>query len=188
MALSSRFVGAVSSAARSAGAALDSLGASMEVTRYVERLVPSTRFVPHNGVAPRAPLSFVSPSSTLVGDVTLAAGSSVWYGAVVRGDVNPVSVGANSSIGENAVVHVAKIQGDLPTSIGENVTIGPGAIVHAATLGSNVLLGARAQVLDGATVEDNVVVEAGAVVSPGSTLRSMTVYAGVPAKEVRKLK
>jgi carbonic anhydrase/acetyltransferase-like protein (isoleucine patch superfamily) len=159
----------------------------MEVTRYSERLVPSTRFVTMNNTTPSAPLCFVSPAATLVGDVHMGAGGSVWYGAVVRGDVNSVRIGSNTSIGENCVVHVAKIQGDRATNIGDNVTIQAGAIVHAATLGSNVLVGARAQVLDGAVVEDNVVLLPGAVASPGSKLESMNVYGGVPAKQVRKL-
>ena len=127
-------------------AALDKMGASMEVARYTERLTPSTRFVTYGGHTPSAPLSFVSPAATLVGDIKLGESCSVWYGAVVRGDVNSVRVGTNTSICENAVVHVAKIQGDFDTNIGNNVTVGPGAIVHAATLGSNIVVGARAQV------------------------------------------
>ncbi len=159
----------------------------MEVTRYTERLVPSTRFVTYNGKTPSAPQAFVSPASTLVGDVSISPGSSVWYGAVIRGDVNPVKIGANSSLGPNSTVHVAKIQGDYPTAIGDNVTVGAGAIVHAATVGNNVLIGAKAQVLDGAVVEDNVIIQAGTVCGPKSVMKSYTIYAGVPAKEVGKL-
>jgi carbonic anhydrase/acetyltransferase-like protein (isoleucine patch superfamily) len=156
----------------------------MEVTRYSERLVPSTRFVTYNGVSPTAPLTFIAPSSTLVGDVTIGKGSSVWYGSVIRGDVNPVKVGSNTHILENCVVHVAKIQGDFPSNIGSNVVIGAGSIIHAATLGSNITIGSRCLVLDGAVVEDGAVLLPGTVAGPGSICKSGTVYSGVPAAEV----
>jgi gamma-carbonic anhydrase len=156
----------------------------MEVTRYTERLVPSTRFVTYNGKSPSAPLTFIAPSSTLVGDVTIGKGSSVWYGSVVRGDVNPVSIGSNTHILENCVVHVAKIQGDFPSNIGSNVVIGAGSIIHAATLGSNVTVGDRCQVLDGAIVEDGAVLLPGTIAGPGSVCKSGKVYGGVPAKEI----
>ena len=77
---------------------------------------------------------------------------SVWYGATVRGDVNNVKIGSKTSIGDRAVVHVAKIQGDLPTKIGDNVTIGAGAIVHAFTIDDLVVVGESAQVMDGASI------------------------------------
>mmetsp|Transcript_1022 Transcript_1022/g.1774 ORF Transcript_1022/g.1774 Transcript_1022/m.1774 type:complete len:276 (-) Transcript_1022:68-895(-) len=179
-----KLVEAASGWARTIGSALDKAGAAMEVTRYTERLVPSTRFVAHNGKSPSAPLTFISPSSTLVGDVTVGKGSSVWYGSVVRGDVNPVKIGSNTHILENCVVHVAKIQGDFPTNIGSNTIIGTGSIIHAATLGSNVMIGDRCQVLDGAVVEDGAVLLSGAIASPGAVLKENKVYSGVPAKEV----
>jgi carbonic anhydrase/acetyltransferase-like protein (isoleucine patch superfamily) len=112
---------------------------------------------------------------------------SVWYGATVRGDGNPVTIGANSNIGDRAVIHIAKIQGDLPTSIGDNVTVGPGAMVHAATLKDYSLVGASAQVLDGATVGSNSIISPGSIVSPGTVVPDGEVWAGSPAKMVRKV-
>ena len=132
--LGARVVIAASNAARRLGQALDGLGRSMEVCRYADRLVPSTRFVAVDGVSPTvSPLTaFVAPSASVIGDVTLGKNSSVWYGAAVRGDVHKIVIGENTSVGDRAVIHVAKIQGDFASIIGDNVTIGPGAVVHAA--------------------------------------------------------
>uniref|UniRef100_A0A7S4QM24 Gamma carbonic anhydrase n=3 Tax=Ditylum brightwellii TaxID=49249 RepID=A0A7S4QM24_9STRA len=187
--IGSRVVVAASNAARRMGLALDGMGASMEVAKYTERLVPSTRFVAVDGVAPAVSESaaFVAPSASVIGNVSLGSKSSIWYGATVRGDVNHVVIGDNSSIGDRAVIHVAKIQGDSPTVIGNNDTIGPGAIVHAATLGDSCVVGASAQVLDGATVQEGAYVAPGAVVTPGTTVPAGQYWAGSPAKMVRSL-
>ena len=101
--------------------------------------------------------------------------------------MNNVVIGNNSSIGDRAVVHVAKIQGDFPTLIGDNVTVGPGAIIHAATLKDYSVVGASAQVLDGSVVESNSIVAPGAVLTPGTTVPSGELWSGSPAKMVRKL-
>ena len=106
---------------------------------------------------------------------------------MVRGDVNKVTIGENTAIRERAVVHVAKIQGDFATTIGNNVTIGPCAIIHACTLQDSVMVGASAQVLDGAVVESNSIVAPGAVVTPGTTVNAGEYWAGAPAKMVRAL-
>ena len=187
--LGARAVTAVSGAARSLGKALDSMGASMEVAKYTERLVPSTRIVAVDGVAPTISetAAFIAPSANVVGNVTLGPNSSVWYGATLRGDVNSITVGTNSSIGDRAIVHVAKIQGDHPTAIGDNVTVGPGAIVHAATVQDGVRIGPMAQIMDGATVGANSIVAPGAVVTPGTSVPSGELWSGNPAKSVRKL-
>jgi gamma-carbonic anhydrase len=168
--------------------ALDGLGKTMEVTKYTERLVPSTRFVSVNGVAPKVDaMSFVAPSASVIGDVTMGKESSVWYGAVLRGDVNTITIGNQSSIGDRAVVHVAKIQGDFPTHIGDHVTIGAGALVHAATVKDAVLIGESAQVLDGAVVESHSIIAPAAIVTPGTKVASGQLWAGSPAKMVRSL-
>lgn len=170
-------------------AILDNIGAKMEVAQYTERLVPSTRFVAVDGVAPivSETATFVAPSASVIGDVTLGSNSSIWYGATVRGDVNKVTIGTHTSIGDRAVVHVAKIQGDFATNIGNHVTIGPCAIVHAATIGDGAVIGASAQVLDGAIVESRAMVAPGAVVTPGTTVPAGELWAGAPAKSVRAL-
>lgn len=112
---------------------------------------------------------------------------SVWYGAVLRGDVNVLTVGENSSIGDRAVVHVAKIQGDFATHIGNYVTIGAGALVHAATLKDSVIIGESAQVLDGSVVESNSIVAPASVVTPGTTVKGGQLWSGSPARMVRML-
>mmetsp|Transcript_15817 Transcript_15817/g.32700 ORF Transcript_15817/g.32700 Transcript_15817/m.32700 type:complete len:285 (+) Transcript_15817:113-967(+) len=180
---------AASGAARRIGATLDSLGASMEVAKYTERLVPSSRIVSVDGVAPALPgaNNFIAPSASVIGNVTIGEHSSVWYGATVRGDVNNVKIGSKTSIGDRAVVHVAKIQGDHPTKIGDNVTVGAGAIVHACTLEDLVVIGESAQVMDGATVKSNSIVAPASIVTPGTTVPSGELWSGSPAKKERAL-
>jgi len=168
---------------------LDSMGASLEVAKYTERLVPSTRIVSVDSLAPTiSPLSkFIAPSANLIGDVTLGANSSVWYGATIRADGNSVTIGDNSNIGDRAVVHIAKIQGDNPTLIGNYVTVQSGAIVHAATLRDYSLVGSGAQILDGSTVGSNSIIQPGAIVAPGTTVPDGEVWSGSPARMVRKV-
>lgn len=98
-----------------------------------------------------------------------------------------MTIGSKSSIGDRAVVHVAKIQGDHPTSIGDNVTVGAGAIIHAATVEDLCIIGESAQVLDGAVVGTNSIVAPGSVVTPGTSVPSGEMWAGSPAKKVRAL-
>lgn len=187
--LGARVVVAASNAARKIGQSLDSMGKSMEVVKHADRLVPSTRFVAVDGVSPTvSPLTaFVAPSASVIGDVTLGTNSSVWYGATVRGDVHKIVIGENTSVGDRAVIHVAKIQGDFPSIIGDNVTIGAGAIVHAATLKDGSTVGPSAQVLDGAVVETNAIVGPGAVVTPGTVVKEGEYWLGSPAKMARKV-
>lgn len=187
--IGSKVVVAISNAARNLGKSLDSMGASLEVAKYTERLVPSTRIVSVDSLAPTiSPLSkFIAPSANLIGDVTLGANSSVWYGATIRADGNSVSIGDNSNIGDRAVVHIAKIQGDNPTLIGNYVTVQSGAIVHAATLRDYSLVGSGAQILDGSTVGSNSIIQPGAIVAPGTTVPDGEVWSGSPARMVRKV-
>lgn len=105
----------------------------------------------------------------------------------MRGDVNQVTIGDSTSIGDRAVVHVAKIQGDFPTHIGSHVTIGAGALVHAATVNDKVVIGESAQVLDGSVVESNSMVAPASIVTPGTKVPSGELWAGSPAKKVRTL-
>ena len=183
-----RIVVAASNAARRLGQGLDNLGKSMEVCKYRDRLVPSTRFVAVDGISPTvSPLTaFVAPNASVIGDVTLGANVSVWYGATVRGDVHRVTIGENTSVGDRAVIHVAKIQGDFPSVIGKNVSIGPGAIVHAATLMDGCVIGPSAQVLDGSTVGEGAMVGPGSVVTPGTVVGTGEYWLGSPAKMLRK--
>mmetsp|Transcript_3561 Transcript_3561/g.3985 ORF Transcript_3561/g.3985 Transcript_3561/m.3985 type:complete len:283 (-) Transcript_3561:181-1029(-) len=187
--MSARIAVVASGAARKIGAALDNIGASMEVAKYTERLVPSTRIVSVDGVAPALPgaNNFIAPSASVIGNVTIGEHSSVWYGATVRGDVNTVKIGSKTSIGDRAVVHVAKIQGDHPTKIGDNVTIGAGAIVHACTIEDLVVIGESAQIMDDASVSSTSIIAPAAIVTPGTKVPSGELWSGSPAKKVRSL-
>lgn len=173
--------------ARSVGAAIDKIGVAIEgSTAVVEKLRPPTRVLPHKGKLPKVPASsFIAPTASVIGDVELGAGASVWYGAVVRGDVHYIKVGEGSSIGDGAVVHVAKFGGDLPTHIGRGVTVGPKATVHACTLEDGCVIGAGATVMDGATVSKGAVLAAGALAPPRCVVPAGQVWAGTPAAYVR---
>jgi carbonic anhydrase/acetyltransferase-like protein (isoleucine patch superfamily) len=190
MSLSARIITIASNTLRSLGQSLNRTGQSIEVCKHTsDKLVPSTRFVAVDGIVPTVSpaIAFVAPNASVIGDVTLSKGVSVWYGATLRGDVHSITVGENSCIGDRAVVHVAKISGDYPSVIGKNVTVGPGAVVHAATLKDGCVVGPSAQVLDGAIVESNSVVSAGSVVTPGTIVKEGELWEGNPAKSVRKL-
>jgi carbonic anhydrase/acetyltransferase-like protein (isoleucine patch superfamily) len=122
------------------------------------------------------PSAWVSEAAYVVGDVELGPGSSVWPGAVVRGDLGPISIGTNTHIEDNCVVHSG---GAL--SIGSNVLVGHGVIVHCRSVGDNVLLGNRSVVLDDAEIGDMVMVAAGSVVTPASKVAPSSFVVGTPA-------
>lgn len=189
MSLGAKVVTAASNAARNLGQTLDKMGAAMEVAKYTERIVPSTRFVAVNNIAPtiNPDTSFIAPSANIVGDVSIGSNSSVWYNATIRGDGNKVTIGSNTNIGDCVVVHIAQIQGDYETNIGNNVSIGANAIVHAATVKDDACIGAGAQILDGAVVGSNVFVEPGSIVTPGTKIPDGEVWSGSPAKFERKV-
>lgn len=134
---------------------------------------------------------FVDPAATVIGDVALGADTSVWPGAVIRGDMHRIRVGARTSVQDNAVLHITHASdfnpGGFPLTIGDDVTIGHQACLHGATVGSRVLVGIGAIVLDGAVVEDDVVIAAGSLVPPGKTLVSGYLYVGSPCHQKRPL-
>ena len=128
--------------------------------------------------------AFVAETAALIGDVTVGPDSSVWYGAVIRGDSSPITVGRGTSIQDNAVLHT---EIGHPLTIGDNVTIGHGAVVHCASVGSNTLIGMGAILLDGAVIGDHCIIGAGAVVKEKTVVPSGAMMVGVPAKCVREL-
>lgn len=131
---------------------------------------------------------FVAPNAAVVGDVRLAHKSSVWYGAVVRGDLNTVQVGGFTSIGEGAVVQTAKdVEGQASAicKVGDYVTVGPGAVLQSCIVESHAKIGAGAVVMEGALVEEHAQVADGAVVHPGRRIPKGQVWAGNPAVFVR---
>ncbi len=136
------------------------------------------------GLTPKlATDAFIAPTATLVGDVTVGAQSSVWFGCVLRGDTNFVRVGARSNIQDGSIVHVA--HGTLPAIIGDDVTIGHAAIIHACTLHDGAFVGMGATVLDGAVIEEGGMLAAGALLAPGKRIGRNEMWRGAPATLVR---
>ena len=131
-----------------------------------------------------SPEAFVAETAALIGDVTVGRDSSVWFGAVIRGDVASITVGEGTSIQDNAVLHT---EHDRPLTIGNNVTVGHGAIVHCTSVGDNTLVGMGAILLDGAVIGRNCVIGAGAVVKERAVVPDGTMMVGIPAKPVREL-
>jgi len=127
---------------------------------------------------------YIARGATVVGDVTLGDRASVWYGAVLRGDINRIVVGEGSNIQDNAVVHLADDYGAL---IGRHVTVGHSAIVHACTIGDEVLVGMGATVLDGAEVGEQCIIGARALVTQRTKIPPGSMVLGSPAKVVRPL-
>jgi carbonic anhydrase/acetyltransferase-like protein (isoleucine patch superfamily) len=128
---------------------------------------------------------YVARGAIVIGDVTLRDGASVWYHAVLRGDINRIKVGRFSNIQDNAVIHLAE---DLPCVIGDFVTIGHSAIVHACAIGNECLVGMGATVLDGAVIGDQCLIGANALVTPGTEIPAGSLVLGAPAKVVRPLR
>lgn len=139
-----------------------------------------------NGVHPSIPDDcFIAENATIVGDVNLGNECSVWFNAVLRGDVNRISIGNKVNIQDGAVVHCTYQK--HATSIGNNVSIGHNAIVHGCTIQDNVLIGMGAIVMDNCTIESNVIIAAGAVVTQNTHVKSGSIYAGIPAKMVKEI-
>ncbi|MFG3249953.1 gamma carbonic anhydrase family protein [Streptomyces sp. NPDC048187] len=130
------------------------------------------------------PEAFVAPTSSVVGDVTLHAGASVWYGAVLRGDVERISVGASSNVQDNCTLHADP---GFPVTVGERVSIGHNAVVHGATVEDDCLIGMGATVLNGAVIGAGSLVAAQALVPQGMRVPPGSLVAGVPAKVRREL-
>jgi carbonic anhydrase/acetyltransferase-like protein (isoleucine patch superfamily) len=128
---------------------------------------------------------FLAETATLIGEVEIGDNCSIWYNAVLRGDVHYIKVGNNTNIQDNATVHATYKKS--PTNIGNNVTIAHGAIVHGCTLHDNVMIGMNAVILDNTIVESNSIVAAGSVVTKGTIVESGSVYAGIPAKKVKDI-
>lgn len=130
------------------------------------------------------PTVYIARTAVIVGDVSLGAESSVWFGAVVRGDVARVTIGQRCNVQDGAIVHGAY---DAPVLIGNNVTIGHGAIVHAARIHDNVMIATRATVLDGVEVSENSIIGAGALVTPGAVIPPHSLVLGIPGQVVRAI-
>lgn len=128
---------------------------------------------------------YIAENATIVGDVVLGDQCSVWFNAVIRGDVHYIKIGNKVNIQDGAIIHCTYQK--HPTIIGNNVSIGHNAIVHGCTLQDNVLIGMGAIVMDNCVVESNSIIAAGAVVTQNTHVEAGTIYAGVPAKKVKDI-
>ena len=128
---------------------------------------------------------FIAENSTIVGDVVMGDNCSVWFNAVIRGDVHYIKIGNNTNIQDGAVIHATYLK--APTNIGNSVSIGHNALVHGCTLHDHTLVGMGAIVMDHAVVNEFVIIAAGAVVLENTICESGYLYAGIPAKKIKPL-
>src|SRR5690606_29736642 len=128
--------------------------------------------------------AFIATTATLIGDVTVAEGASVWFGCVLRADTAPIRIGPRSNVQDLTLIHVDP---NLPTTIGSDVTIGHSCIVHACTVGDGAQIGMGAIVLSGANIGAGAIVAAGAVVPEGAVVEPNTLVMGMPAKPRREV-
>lgn len=128
---------------------------------------------------------FIAENATIVGEVTMGSQCSVWFNAVIRGDVHYIKMGNKVNVQDGAVIHATYLKS--PTNIGNNVSIGHNAIVHGCTIHDNVLIGMGSIVMDDCIVESNSIIAAGAVVTQNTRVEAGSIYAGVPAKKVKDI-
>ncbi|HEX8021929.1 gamma carbonic anhydrase family protein [Mucilaginibacter sp.] len=128
---------------------------------------------------------FIAENCTIVGDVVMGDNCSVWFNAVIRGDVHYIKIGNNTNIQDGAVIHATYLK--APTNIGNSVSIGHNALVHGCTLHDHTLIGMGAIVMDHAVVNEFVIIAAGAVVLENTICESGYLYAGIPAKKIKPL-
>ncbi|MGE4611526.1 MAG: gamma carbonic anhydrase family protein [Paracoccaceae bacterium] len=140
-----------------------------------------------DGIAPIFPEDgdyWVAPTAVLVGDILMESGSSIWFGAVARGDNERISIGRGSNVQENSVMHTDM---GYPLTIGKDCTIGHRAMLHGCTVGDNSLIGMGATVLNGAIIGKNCLIGAGALITEGKTIPDGSIVMGAPGKVVREL-
>lgn len=141
---------------------------------------------PYKGKYPKIhPSSFIAENAVIIGDVEIGKDCSVWYNVVIRGDVNFIRIGDRTNIQDGTIIHVDHKR--YPTIIGSNVTIGHKVMVHACTIEDNCLIGMSSTIMDGVVVGKQSIVGAGALVTPNKTIEPQSLWAGVPARFVRKL-
>jgi carbonic anhydrase/acetyltransferase-like protein (isoleucine patch superfamily) len=130
------------------------------------------------------PSVFVAQNATIVGNVTISQNASVWFGAVLRGDMEPILIGENTNIQDNTVIHV---DWKLPAIIGNNVSVGHSVVIHGAKIGNNCIIGMHSTVLSGAEIGDHCIIAAGAVVMQGQVVPPNSLVMGIPAKVKKEI-
>jgi len=150
----------------------------------MQRLITQPSLLPYRGVWPQIhPRSFIAQTATVIGDVKVGADSGIWYGCVVRGDVNEIRIGERTNIQDLTMIHCAELgQG---TYLGDGITVGHSAVLHACTIEDNAFVGIQACVMDDCLIEKGAMVAAGALVTPGKIVKAGEVWAGQPAKKLR---
>lgn len=141
---------------------------------------------PVRGKHPQIPNDcYIAENATIVGDVQMGEACSIWFNAVIRGDVHYIKMGDKVNVQDGAVIHATYQKS--PTTIGNNVSIGHNALVHGCTIHDNVLVGMGSIIMDDCVVESNSIIAAGAVVTKNTHIESGSIYAGVPAKKVKDI-
>ncbi len=142
--------------------------------------------LPYNGISPKINnAAFIAPSANIIGDVEIGEDSSIWYGCVLRGDVNDIKIGKRSNIQDGSIIHTTTdFQG---TYVGDDVTVGHNAILHACKIHDFGFVGMQACVMDGGVIEGEAMLAAGALLTPNKTIPSGQLWAGRPAKYMRDL-
>ena len=140
--------------------------------------------LPYREILPKiAPSAFIAPSATVIGDVEIGADAGIWFGCILRGDVNIIRIGARTNIQDGTIIHVSKDgQG---TFIGDDVTIGHMVLLHACTLQSGCFIGMHATIMDDCVVETGGMLAAGALLTPGKRIAAGQLWAGSPARPLR---
>ena len=139
-----------------------------------------------DGIGPKLPVgfSFIAPSASLIGNIDIGEDASVWFGVVIRGDNENISLGRSSNIQDNSVVHTDP---GYPVNIGEGSTIGHNAIIHGCTIGNNSLVGMGAKILNGAIIGNNCLIGAGALITQDKNIPDNSIVMGAPGKIIRQL-
>ncbi|MDB9961299.1 gamma carbonic anhydrase family protein [Oceanihabitans sp.] len=141
---------------------------------------------PVNNKHPQIPADcYIAENATIVGEVTMGSQCSIWFNAVIRGDVHFIKMGNKVNVQDGAVIHATYQKS--PTTIGNNVSIGHNAIVHGCTIHDNVLIGMGSIIMDDCVVESNSIIAAGAVLTKNTRVEAGSIYAGVPAKKVKDI-
>lgn len=128
--------------------------------------------------------AFIAETAAILGKVKIGEGSSIWYGTVIRGDIEGISIGDYTNIQDNSVVHT---ENDIPTRIGDFTVVGHKAIIHGATIGNNCLIGMGAIVLNKAVIGDNCIIAAGSIVTEGKNIPDNSMVMGVPGRVIRRV-
>lgn len=153
-------------------------------------MIPETHhpiILPYRGIMPKiASDAFIAPGAVIIGDVEIGSKANIWFGCVVRGDVQSIRIGEGTNVQDGTVIHVTR--GDGPTIIGKNITIGHSALLHACTLEDDCFIGMHSTIMDKAVVESGAMVAAGALIAPSKRVPKGQIWAGNPAKYLRDLK